>query len=264
MDTSAGISLRPSLSLLCMLSEAEPIMAASAKGYREGLPTPAPIRQAPQKRRGIAGLFGRRATEKPSYDRETSPFPFDRAGELLEALMAATPPDVPRRVCVAIPAYAHDGQRQAVADGARAAGWDLLALVNEPTAAAMASGVLRKDAGTALVYDLSEDRFDVSIAAFRGIDVEILAADGVLTTRDCHNLTELLATTEAPSLRALKYAGIDARAIDAIVLVGETTRDLQTVEFVTQLFGQPPWSRFDPEEIVGIGAAIAASIIESH
>jgi hypothetical protein len=179
MDTSAGISLRPSATLLCVLNGGNPRVAARAQGYRDTAATPARPEPKPVKRGGLAGLFGRLAGEKQPQQADETNFPFARAGELLRNLMAATPPGEPRRVCVAVPAWANDVQRQQVATGARAAGWELLALCNVPTAAAMASGLLRHGDGTALVYDLADDRFDITIVAFRSIDFEVLATDGL-------------------------------------------------------------------------------------
>lgn len=264
MDTSAGISLRPSSSQLCVLNGGDPRVIASARGFREFLQPPASTPPDPPRRTGLAALLGRFAGKSPSPEAPPSPFPFEHAADLLRDLMRAAPSGAPRRVAIAVPAWAHDGQRQQVADGARAAGWDYLGLVNEPTAAAMASGLLQQGDGTALVYDLAEGRFDVTIIAICGTSFEVLAADGLLKCNDNPTLSELLARTEKPCHRALAQAGCRSNALDTVVLVGETARNPQTVEFVTSLFGQPPLARFDPEEVVGFGAAVHASILESR
>lgn len=264
MDTSAGIALRPSASQLCALNGGDPRVIASARGFREFLRPPSSVPPQPPRRSGLAALFGRLTGASTSPESPPSPFPFEHVAELLRGLMHAMPSSAPRRVAIAVPAWANDVQRQQVADGAHTAGWDFLGLVNEPTAAAMASGLLQHGEGTALVYDLAEGRFDVTVVAFRGTSFEVLAADGLLKCDDNPTLPELLARTETPCHRALAQAGYRSNAIDTVVLVGETARNPQTVEFVTRLFGQPPLTRFDPEEVVGFGAAVHASILESR
>ncbi|GMV90887.1 MAG: hypothetical protein AMXMBFR82_06650 [Candidatus Hydrogenedentota bacterium] len=262
MDTSAGISLGPSATLLCVLNGGDPRVAARVHGYRDLVAAPVRPEPEPARQGGLAGLIGRFAGGKRTPESADTRFPFARAGALLRDLMAATPPGEPRRVCVAVPAWANDVQRQQVATGAREAGWELIALCNEPTAAAMASGLLRDGDGTALVYDLAADHFDVTIVAFRGIDFEVLASDGLLNQDASVPLQQRLADTTAPCKRALAYANLDAAHIDSVVLVGDATRETQTVDFVTTLFGKAPITRFDPEEVTAIGAAVHASLLE--
>lgn len=263
MDTSAGISLRPSASLLCVLNGGDPLVVARTNGFRADTRDRFSPPPEPPKRGGLAGLLGRLTGAKPSAE-PPPPFAFDRAAELLRDLKIASASTGLHRVAIAVPSWSNDVQRQQVADGARAANWALLGLVNEPTAAAMASGALREGDGTVLVYDLAEGRFDVTLVATRGLTFEVLSTDGLTGVGAGLALPDLLAKTEAPCRRALKYAGLDAAAIDTVVLVGETARDPKTAEYVTQRFGQPPLTRFDPEEVVGFGAAVHASILESR
>ncbi|GMW02172.1 MAG: hypothetical protein AMXMBFR84_33080 [Candidatus Hydrogenedentota bacterium] len=264
MDTSAGISLGPSATILCVLNGGNPRVAARARGYRDITGHLAEPEPEPHKRGGLAGLFGKLAGGRRPQEACNSPFPFARACDLLGELLSVTPSDVPRRVCIAVPAWANDVQRQQVATGARDAGWELIALCNEPTAAAMASGLLRDGDGIALVYDLSFDRFEVSVVAIRGTGFEIFAADGIANQNAHLSLPQRLCETEAPCKRALTHAGLDASNIDHLVLVGEATRNEQTSAFVQGLFGMEPFSRFDPEEVTAIGTAVHASILEAR
>ena len=260
MDTSAGISLRPSATLLCVLNGGNPAVLVRSKGHLEYRTPSTPPPPTP-KQSGLSGLLRRLAGGRGSDEVDTSPFPFDQAGQILNDLLISTPPEAPHRVCIAVPAWANDSQRQKIADGARAAGWNVLGLANEPVAAAMASGLLGSGDGTVLVYDLSEDHFDVSVITIRGLEFEVLATDGLTELNTKLLPADFLAQTETPCQRALKYAGLDAAAIDAVVLAGASTREPQVVEFVTGLFGQPPLTRFDPEDIVGFGAAVRASML---
>ncbi len=198
---------------------------------------------------------------KPPVDVELDLFSPERVGGLLGDLKAAAGEANPRRVVIAVPAYAHDGQRQNIVAGAVSAGWEVLGLVNEPVAAAMGSGTFREGDGTAVVYDLSSGSFDVTVVANQGLSFEVLSADGIADTGDTPALSDLLTQTEAPCRRALRDAGLNVDALDIVVLVGERARESVTSEFVTELFGRTPLARFDPEEVVGIGAAIQAHLL---
>ena len=253
MDTTAGISLRPAASLLCVLNGGQPQIVARANGYRDLRPTRGTSPAPDGKRRPFSALLGAWRKTPPA----AAPFPFDGAEPLLRDLLVSTPPEAPHRVCIAVPAWASETQRQQLARSAQAAGWQVLALLNEPVAAAMASGLGR--GGVAFVYELAGDYCEVTVVAFRDDRVEILASDGLAQMNTRLGLPDYLARTEAPCERALAHAGLAARDVDAIVLVGEKTRETQTVSFVTTYFGKRPVTYGDPEAPIAVGAALHAN-----
>jgi len=262
MGDTAGICLRPSATLLVGFDGEVPVVLTRSRGFRATREKRVEPRSEPVKRKGIVGFLDRIAGSNTPEKKNPNLFPFDKAGDLLRDLMSATDSTAPRRVAVAVPAYAHDEQRQSVLDGATAAGWEVLALVNEPVAAAMASGVLRDGDGTTVVYALDEGRFDVTVVSFRGITFEVLSTNGKSNIDDAVALRDLLNDTETPCRQALKDAGLNADSIDSVVLVGERSRETLTRDFVGKLFGKTPLTRHDPEEVVGIGAAVHASLLD--
>ncbi|MEK6606541.1 MAG: Fe-S protein assembly chaperone HscA [Myxococcota bacterium] len=216
---------------------------------------------------------------------------------------------------ITVPAYFDDAQRQATKDAGRLAGLDVLRLLNEPTAAALAYGLDKKSRGCFAIYDLGGGTFDVSIldledgvfqvkatsgdTALGGDDVdravaafllgepsddarvwrqaladaraakerltlaESTEAGGTIVTRA--QLEELAAPTiertKGPCLRALRDAGIDAAALDGVVLVGGQTRMPAVRRFVASIFGREPLADLDPDEVVALGAAVQADML---
>ena len=240
---------------------------------------------------------------------------------------------------ITVPAYFNDAQRQATKDAGKIAGLEVLRIINEPTAAALAYGLdKKKDAKTIAVYDLGGGTFDVSILEIgdgvfevkstngdthlggedfdmvlvsyladefkkeQGIDLRsdklalqrlkeaaekakielssapqteinlpFITADATgpkhltmkLTRAKLESLVEgLINRTKGPCEKALKDAGLKAAEIDEVVLVGGMTRMPKVQEVVKQLFGKEPHKGVNPDEVVAIGAAIQAGVLQ--
>ena len=239
---------------------------------------------------------------------------------------------------ITVPAYFNDAQRQATKDAGKIAGLEVLRIINEPTAAALAYGLDKKKAGTIAVYDLGGGTFDVSILeigdgvfevkstngdTFLGGEdfdnriVEYLAAEfkreqGIDLTKDKLALQrlkeaaekakielssatqteinlpyitadasgpkhlalklsrakyeslvdDLVQRTIEPCRKALKDAGVSAAEIDEVVLVGGMTRMPKVQEQVKTFFGKEPHKGVNPDEVVAIGAAVQAGVLQ--
>ncbi|NEU11988.1 molecular chaperone DnaK [Methylobacterium sp. BTF04] len=239
---------------------------------------------------------------------------------------------------ITVPAYFNDAQRQATKDAGKIAGLEVLRIINEPTAAALAYGLDKKKAGTIAVYDLGGGTFDVSILeigdgvfevkstngdTFLGGEdfdnrvVEYLAAEfkreqGIDLTKDKLALQrlkeaaekakielssatqteinlpyitadasgpkhlalklsrakfeslvdDLVQRTIEPCRKALKDAGVSASEIDEVVLVGGMIRMPKIQEVVKSFFGKEPHKGVNPDEVVAIGAAVQAGVLQ--
>jgi molecular chaperone DnaK len=239
---------------------------------------------------------------------------------------------------ITVPAYFNDAQRQATKDAGKIAGLDVLRIINEPTAAALAYGLEKKGAGEISVYDLGGGTFDISILEvgdgvfevkstngdtflggedfdnrivdyladeFRkeqGIDlrqdrlalqrlkdaaekakIELSSATQTdinlpfitadqngpkhltikLTRAKLEALVDdLIEKTVPPCKAALKDANLQASDIKEIVLVGGQTRMPKVQETVQRLFGREPHKGVNPDEVVAIGAAIQAGVLQ--
>src|ERR1700760_384740 len=239
---------------------------------------------------------------------------------------------------ITVPAYFNDAQRQATKDAGKIAGLEVLRIINEPTAAALAYGLDKTKAGTIAVYDLGGGTFDVSILEIgdgvfevkstngdtflggedfdmrlvsylpdefqkeQGINLrnDKLSLQGVKepaekakielssTTQTEINLPfitadqtgpkhltmkltrskfealvdDLVQKTIEPCRKALKDAGLTAAEIGEVVLVGGMTRMPKVQEVVKQLFGKEPHKGVNPDEVVAIGAAIQAGVLQ--
>lgn len=242
------------------------------------------------------------------------------------------------KAVITVPAYFNDAQRQATKDAGKIAGLEVLRIINEPTAAALAYGLDKKDGKTIAVYDLGGGTFDISIleigdgvfevkstngdtflggedfdmrlveylaAEFKkeqGIDLQqdklalqrlkeaaekakielssasqteinlpFITADQSgpkhltmkLTRAKFESLVEdLVKRTVEPCKAALKDAGMNAGEIDEVVLVGGMTRMPKVQETVKNFFGKEPHKGVNPDEVVAMGAAIQAGVLQ--
>jgi molecular chaperone DnaK len=216
---------------------------------------------------------------------------------------------------ITVPAYFNDAQRQATKDAGKIAGLEVLRIINEPTAAALAYGLDKEGGKTIAVYDLGGGTFDVSILeiddglfevkstngdTFLGGEdfdmriVEYLAKEfkkenGVdlkndkmalqrtmdpktsqplhlvmkLTRAKLESLVgDLIKASMKPCAAAFKDAGLTKGDIDEVVLVGGMTRMPKVIEEVTAFFGKEPHKGVNPDEVVAMGAAIQAGILQ--
>ena len=242
------------------------------------------------------------------------------------------------KAVITVPAYFNDAQRQATKDAGKIAGLEVLRIINEPTAAALAYGLDKTEGKTIAVYDLGGGTFDVSILEIgdgvfevkstngdtflggedfdmrlvsyladefkkeQGIDLKkdklalqrlkeaaekakielssasqteinlpFITADASgpkhLTMKLSRSKFESLVDdfvqrTIAPCKAALKDAGLQAGDIDEVVLVGGMTRMPKIQEVVKQFFGKDPHKGVNPDEVVAMGAAIQAGVLQ--
>jgi molecular chaperone HscA len=228
----------------------------------------------------------------------------------------------PGGAVITVPAYFDDAQRQATKDAARIAGLEVLRLLNEPTAAAIAYGLDKRETGVFAVYDLGGGTFDVSILELndgifqvlatagdthlggddfdRALGEHVLAQAGLDRRGDADHRELLLAVeaakrvltdadeatvsiagksvtvtraafdalirptverTGAACRQALADAKLTAAKIDAVVLVGGSTRVPLVRAYVGELFGRVPYTDLDPDQVVALGAAMQADIL---
>jgi molecular chaperone DnaK len=269
---------------------------------------------------------------------QISAFILQKMKETAEAFLGETV----TQAVITVPAYFNDAQRQATKDAGQIAGLEVLRIINEPTAAALAYGLEKNDGKTIAVYDLGGGTFDISILeigdgvfevkstngdtflggedfdakiveyladkfkAKEGIDlktdrlalqrlkeaaekakIELSSASTTeinqpfitarmeggqttplhlvetITRADLEKLVdELIKRTLEPCKKALKDAGIDAKAIDDVVLVGGMTRMPKVREVVKEFFGRDPHTGVNPDEVVAMGAAIQAGVLQ--
>jgi molecular chaperone DnaK len=239
---------------------------------------------------------------------------------------------------ITVPAYFNDSQRQATKDAGKIAGLEVLRIINEPTAAALAYGMEKKGSGVVAVYDLGGGTFDVSVLEIgdgvfevkstngdtflggedfdqkiidylcdefkreQGIDLredklalqrlkeegekaKIELSSSVATEINLPFITadqsgpkhlnmkltraklealvdDLVQRTIAPCQAALKDAGLKASEIDEVILVGGMTRMPKIFDTVKEIFGKDPSRGVNPDEVVAIGAAIQAGVLQ--
>ncbi|WP_298858832.1 molecular chaperone DnaK [uncultured Sulfitobacter sp.] len=240
---------------------------------------------------------------------------------------------------ITVPAYFNDAQRQATKDAGKIAGLEVLRIINEPTAAALAYGLDKENTQTIAVYDLGGGTFDVTILEIDDGLFEVKSTNGdtflggedfdmrivnyladefkkehsVDLTKDKMALQRLKEAAEKakielssssqteinqpfismgangqplhmvmkltrakleslvgdlikasmkPCAAALKDAGLKASDIDEVVLVGGMTRMPRVIEEVTKFFGKEPHKGVNPDEVVALGAAIQAGVLQ--
>jgi molecular chaperone DnaK len=239
---------------------------------------------------------------------------------------------------ITVPAYFNDAQRQATKDAGRIAGLEVLRIINEPTAAALAYGLDKKGSGKIAVYDLGGGTFDISILEIGDGVFEVKATNGdtflggedfdkrimdylaeefrkeqgidlrrdrlalqrlkdaaekakielssvtqtdvnlPFITADQNGpkhlniklsraklealVDDLIERTIGPCQAALKDANLQASDINEVVLVGGQTRMPKVQEIVQKLFGREPHKGVNPDEVVAIGAAIQAGVLQ--
>ncbi len=239
---------------------------------------------------------------------------------------------------ITVPAYFNDAQRQATKDAGAIAGLEVLRIINEPTAAALAYGLDKQGAKTIAVYDLGGGTFDVSVlelgdgvfevkstsgdtflggedfdakvvtfladdfrkvegidltkdklalqrlkeaaekakielssSASTEVNLPFITADATgpkhlvktVTRADLERLViDLIERTRKPCLDAISEAGAKTSEIDEVILVGGMTRMPRVREFVKTLFGKEPNTSVNPDEVVAMGAAIQAGVLQ--
>src|ERR671925_677473 len=137
---------------------------------------------------------------------------------------------------ITVPAYFNNAQREATKDAGKIAGLNVLRIINEPTAASLAYGLDKESDQTILVFDLGGGTFDVY----------------------------LLERTVGPTKQVLADAGLEASAIDHVVLVGGMTRMPAVQEKVRELIGKEPHKGVNPDEVVAVGAAIQGGVLKGE
>jgi molecular chaperone DnaK len=242
------------------------------------------------------------------------------------------------KAVITVPAYFNDAQRQATKDAGKIAGLEVLRIINEPTAAALAYGLEKNEGKKIAVYDLGGGTFDISILEIGDGVFEVKATNGdtflggedfdlrvvdfladefkketgvdlrkdklalqrlkeeaekakkelsstaqyevnlpfismnangplhlnvKMTRAKLESLVEdLVAKTIGPCEQALKDAGIKKNEIDEVVLVGGMTRMPKVVEAVKAFFGREPHKGVNPDEVVALGAAVQAGVLQ--
>ncbi len=275
-----------------------------------------------------------KAGDKSYSPSQISAFILQKMKESAEAYLG----DKVTQAVITVPAYFNDAQRQATKDAGKIAGLEVLRIINEPTAAALAYGLDKSEGKTIAVYDLGGGTFDVSILEIGdgvfevrstngdtflgGEDFDLRIVDYLATefkkengidlrsdklalqrlkeaaekakielssatqteinlpfiTADASGpkhltmkltraklealVNDLVQRTLEPCKKALKDAGLTAGDIDEVVMVGGMTRMPKIGEVVQQLFGREPHKGVNPDEVVAIGAAIQAAVLQ--
>jgi molecular chaperone DnaK len=269
---------------------------------------------------------------------QISAFTLQKMKETAESFLGETV----TQAVITVPAYFNDAQRQATKDAGKIAGLEVLRIINEPTAAALAYGLEKNDGKTIAVYDLGGGTFDVSVLEIGDGVFEVKSTNGdtflggedfdtqvveylaeqfrkkegmdlrtdklalqrlkeaaekakielssaqtteinlpfitarmeggattplhlveTITRSDLERMVaELIKRTMEPCRKALLDAGLKASDIDDVVLVGGMTRMPKVREAVKEFFGKEPHTGVNPDEVVAMGAAIQAGVLQ--
>ena len=276
------------------------------------------------------------AEGRPQAPSQISAYTLQKMKETAESYLG----DTVTQAVITVPAYFNDSQRQATKDAGKIAGLEVLRIINEPTAAALAYGLEKKKSGTIAVYDLGGGTFDISILEIgdgvfevkstngdtflggedfdsriidyladefkkeqsidlRGdrlalqrlkeaaekakielssstqteVNLPFITADASgpkhlnikLTRAKLEALVdELVQRTIGPCKAALKDAGLKASEVDEVIMVGGMTRMPRVIETVKTLFGREPHRGVNPDEVVAVGAAIQAGVLQGE
>ena len=275
-----------------------------------------------------------KAGDKDYSPSQISAFTLQKMKETAEAYLGETV----TQAVITVPAYFNDAQRQATKDAGQIAGLEVLRIINEPTAAALAYGLDKDTNKTIAVYDLGGGTFDISIleigdgvfevkatngdtflggedfdnkllnflsddfkkaegidltkdklalqrlkeaaekakielssAATTEVNLPFITADATgpkhlvkqITRSDLERLVDdLIQRTLEPCRKALADAGVKAADITEVVLVGGMTRMPKVRQVVKDFFGKEPHSGVNPDEVVAMGAAIQAGVLQ--
>jgi molecular chaperone DnaK len=284
--------------------------------------------------RGPTGDAWVKAQDKDYSPQQVSAFILQKMKEAAEQHLG----EKVDKAVITVPAYFNDAQRQATKDAGKIAGLEVLRIINEPTAAALAYGLEKNDGKKIVVYDLGGGTFDVSVLEIGDGVFEVKATNGDTflggedfdlrvvdflaeefkkeTGVDLRNdklalqrlkeegekakkelsftaqyevnlpfismnasgplhlnikltraklealVDDLVAKTLGPCEQALKDAGLKKTDIDEVILVGGMTRMPKVVETVKAFFGREPHTGVNPDEVVALGAAIQAGVLQ--
>ena len=284
--------------------------------------------------KGPTGDAWVKAQGKDYSPQEVSAFILQKMKEAAEAHLG----EPVTKAVITVPAYFNDAQRQATKDAGKIAGLEVLRIINEPTAAALAYGLDKNDGKKIAVYDLGGGTFDVSILEIgdgvfevkstngdtflggedfdlrlvdfladefkkeQGVDLrsdklalQRLKEEAEKAKKELSSVAQyevnlpfitmnasgplhlniklsraklealvddLIQRTIEPCAKALKDAGLKASDIDEVVLVGGMTRMPKVVEAVKAFFGKEPHKGVNPDEVVALGAAVQAGVLQ--
>src|SRR5215216_5840020 len=158
---------------------------------------------------------------------------------------------------ITVPAYFNDSQCQATKDAGTIAGLNVLRIVNEPTAAALAYGLDKKkiELSTTLETDVNLPFITADQSGPKHLQMKLTRAKFEQLVDD------LLQRTMGPTKQALADSGVDTSKIDEVVLVGGSTRIPRVQQIVKDLFGREPHKGVNPDEVVAIGAGVQAGVL---
>src|SRR5436190_866617 len=170
--------------------------------------------------------------------------------------------DTVTQAVITTPAYFDDAQRQATKEAGQIAGLEVLRIINEPTAAALAYGLDKEHDQTILVFDLGGGTYDVSVLDIgEGVfEVKSTSGNTHLGGDDWDQRVMDWMVTEFKN--AIRDAALNKDQIDHIILVGGSTRMPAVVDVVRELTGKDPHKGVNPDEVVAVGAAIQAGVLK--